>query len=65
MQGDKSLHQHAALIFCSLPKGIQTPSLPLVSEIKPAEENLEFLMKIIPPTWLLSHTIHLGFSLHY
>jgi hypothetical protein len=29
---------------------------------KTSETSLEFLMKIIPPTWLLSHTIHLGFS---
>jgi hypothetical protein len=29
---------------------------------KTSETSLEFLMKIIPPTWLLSHTVHLGFS---
>ncbi|KAI0427165.1 hypothetical protein F5Y09DRAFT_344964 [Xylaria sp. FL1042] len=32
---------------------------------KNAEISLEFLMRVIPPTWLLRHTINLGFSLHY
>jgi hypothetical protein len=32
---------------------------------KTSETSLEFFMKIIPPTWLLSHTVHLGFSLQF
>lgn len=32
---------------------------------KTSETSLEFFMKIIPPTWLLSHTIHLGSSLQF
>lgn len=28
-----------------------------------SEDSLEYMMKVVPPKWLLSHTIHLGFSL--
>lgn len=30
---------------------------------KTSEETLEYMMRIVPPKWLLSHTIHLGCSL--
>ena len=30
---------------------------------KNSETNLELLMRIVPPKWLLSHTVNLGFSL--
>ncbi|KAI1271889.1 hypothetical protein F5Y07DRAFT_327944 [Xylaria sp. FL0933] len=32
---------------------------------KNAEISIEFLMKVIPPAWLLRHTFNFGFSLHY
>lgn len=30
---------------------------------KTSEDSLEYMMKIVPPKWLLSHTIYLGFSM--
>lgn len=30
---------------------------------KTSEDSLEYMMRIVPPKWLLSHTIHLGFSI--
>lgn len=30
---------------------------------KNSEETLEYTMKIVPPTWLLCHTIHLGLTI--
>lgn len=30
---------------------------------KTSEDSLEYMMKVVPPKWLLSHTIHLSFSL--
>lgn len=30
---------------------------------KTSEDSIEYMMKIVPPKWLLSHTIYLGFSM--